>query len=395
MIDFVTPSRFFQLFPEISAHGASHMLDRLPLTDAPSLILVVDDEPRNIQVVAALLFKHGHEILAANSGPDALEKLKSVRPDIILLDVMMPGMTGFELCRLLQENPETREIPIIFLAAAEDRALVIEALQYGGVDYVTKPFHDVELLTRVDLHSNLNKTRQLMSRVIAEKNRLVEIVAHDLKNPLNGIQFAAQLLTERTGEHHPQHEVLLGSIKDSTTRAFEIISGLLVTPALDELKTKVRNEPICLGESAVKALKGFEQHLRTKQITLDFRSYEENLVVLGEGRALLCCLENLISNAIKFSPVGTLVTIQVKVDGSSGEFRIEDQGPGIQEEEIDRLFQKFTRLSARPTAGEASTGLGLHIVHELVSAMQGTVVYEKSRLGGACFTVKLPLAAKG
>jgi len=369
------------------------MIDRIPPTDAPSLILVVDDEPKNIQVVGSLLLKHGHEIIAANSGHEALAKLESVRPDLILLDVMMPGMTGFELCRILQANPETRSTPIIFLSAADDKSFVIEALQHGGVDYVTKPFNGAELLTRVDLHSNLQKTRQRLDDIIAEKNRLLEIVAHDLKNPLNGIQFAAMMLAEKSEGLGTQQDQLVASIADSATRAFEIISTLLATPNLDVIKTRIHNKPVCLKENAVKAVRNFEQHLRSKGIHLAFHTPPENLMVLGEERTLLCCLENLISNAIKFSPKGAHVVIDVQPDGPAGEFRIEDEGPGIQADEVGNLFQKFTRLSAKPTAGESSTGLGLHIVHELVSAMQGTVEYEKSPLGGACFKVRFPLAS--
>jgi two-component system sensor histidine kinase/response regulator len=368
------------------------MIDRLPQTDAPSLILVVDDEQKNIQVVGSLLLKHGHEVIAATSGQEALEKLKFVKPDLILLDVMMPGMTGFELCHILQGNPETRDMPVIFLSAASDKNFVVEAFQHGGVDYVTKPFHGPELLTRVDLHSNLQKTRRRLTDIVREKNRLIEIVAHDLKNPLSGIQFAAMMLAERSKGADPQQDALVSSIGDSAKRAFEIVSSLLATPVLDELKTKIHSSPVCLNENAVRAVKGFEQHVRSKEIQLDFRNPTENVIVLGEDRTLLCCLENLISNAIKFSPRGSKVVIHVQPDGSTGEFRIEDQGPGIQEDEVANLFQKFTRLSARPTDGEGSTGLGLHIVHELVSAMQGTVLYEKSHLGGACFRVKLPLA---
>lgn len=372
------------------------MIDRLPPTDAPSLILVVDDEPKNIQVVGSMLLKHGHEVIAAHNGPDALDKLTSIRPDLILLDVMMPGMTGFEVCRLIQEDPSIRDIPVIFLSAAGDKSFVIEALQHGGVDYVTKPFHGAELLSRIDLHSNLQRVRRRLAETIEEKNRVLEIVAHDLKNPLNGIQFAAMMLTEHrdAGTPHPQQAMLLESITDSTQRSFQIISNLLETPALEEVKSRVRQEPVCLRESTTLALKNFEQHLRSKQIQLDFRASSDEVIVLGENSTLLCCLENLISNAIKFSPAGASVVIQVQPDGGSGEFRIEDQGPGIKPEEVDKLFRKFTRLSARPTAGEASTGLGLHIVHELVNAMQGTVIYESSPLGGACFSVKLPLATR-
>ena len=368
------------------------MLDRLPPTDAPSLILVVDDEPKNIQVVGALLLKQGHEIIAASSGPDALEKLRLVTPDLILLDVMMPGMTGFELCRILQENSQTRDIPIIFLSAAVDKSFVIEALHRGGVDYVTKPFHAPELVSRVAVHSSLQRTRRQLAEIITEKNRLLEIVAHDLKNPLNGIQFAALLLAERSTGGNPQQDILLGSIKDSTSRAFEIIADLLATPLLDQAKSKIRSAPVCLKENTLKALKSFESHVRSKGIRLDLQLPEQSVIVLGEDRTLRCCLENLISNAIKFSPKGACVSIQVLRDENEGEFRIDDEGPGIQPNEINSMFQKFTRLSARPTAGEPCTGLGLHIVQELVSAMQGRVIYEKSRLGGACFTIKLPLA---
>ncbi len=369
------------------------MIDRLPPTDSPSLILVVDDEVKNIQVVGSLLLKHGHEIIAAGSGQEALVKLQSVKPDLILLDVMMPGMSGFELCRILQADPETRDIPIIFLSAAVDQAFVIEALQHGGVDYVTKPFHGAELLTRLDLHSSLVRTRRRLAELIVEKDRVMEIVAHDLKNPLNGIQFAAMMLAERSTGENPQQDILLDSIKDSTTRAFEIVANLLATPGLDEVKSKIRKAPVCLKENAIKAIKSFEQHVRSKDIRLDFRSPQESVIVLGEDGSLRCCLENLISNAIKFSPKGSSVRIEVVPGERNGEFRIEDEGPGIQQNEIASMFLKFTRLSARPTAGEASTGLGLHIVHELISAMQGRVIYQQSALGGACFTVQLPLAS--
>ncbi|MEO7098756.1 MAG: hybrid sensor histidine kinase/response regulator [Luteolibacter sp.] len=367
------------------------MIERLPPTDAPSLILVVDDEPKNIQVVGSLLLKHGHEVIAANSGQEALKKLESVKPDLILLDVMMPGMTGFDLCRILQANPETSDTPIIFLSASTDKSFIIEALQNGGVDYVTKPFHGPELLTRVDLHSNLQKTRRRLADIVAQKNRMIEIIAHDLKNPLTGIQLAAMMLAEKSSGTDPQQVALFESIRDSTERAFGIVSSLLATPTLDKVKASIHTEPVCLKENALKAMKNFEQHVRSKEIKLDFRCPSQSVMVLGEGGTLLCCLENLISNAIKFSPRGASVIIAVLPDGHTGEFRIEDGGPGIQEDEIDDLFQKFTRLSAKPTAGESSTGLGLHIVHELVSAMRGSVEYEKSSLGGACFIARFPL----
>lgn len=368
------------------------MIDRLPPAVVSSLVLVVDDETKNIQVVGSLLLRHGHEVIAASSGAEALEKLESAKPDLILLDLMMPGMTGFELCRILKDNPRTSDIPVIFLSAASDKALVVEGLAHGGVDYITKPFNSRELLSRIQLHTHLCNARRRLDRLVAEKSRLLEIVAHDLKNPLNGIQFAATMLAENPDPNDKNRAILLESILDSTSRAFEIISTLLETKGLEEVKSALHLTPVDLAASVRAALRNFDQHLRSKELRLDFPEPEGAVMVLGEDRAILCCLENLISNAIKFSPGGASVRIHLHREETSGEFHIEDQGPGVRDDEICHLFEKFSRLSARPTGGEPSTGLGLHIVHELATAMRGDVGYCKSRLGGACFSLRLPKA---
>jgi len=366
------------------------MFDRLPHTDAPSLILVVDDEPKNIQVVGALLIKHGHEVIAADSGPQALAKLAAVKPDLILLDVMMPGMTGFELCRILQADPETRDIPIIFLSAAADKSFVIAALQNGGVDYIAKPFHGPELLARVDLHSSLQKVRRRLAEMIAEKNRLLEIVAHDLKNPLNGIQFAAMMLAEKSTGADPKQDILVGSIKDSASRAFEIIANLLATPTLDSVKTNIRKEPVCLKENALKALRIFEQHMRSKEIQLDLRLPEHSVIVLGEDNSLRCCLENLISNAIHHQPPGGEASVSVFSNDSHVVLEVADHGPGISADHLPRLFDRFYRID--PARGPASghSGLGLAIVQAIVENHQGSVEVESVPGAGATFRVCLP-----
>ncbi len=368
------------------------MLDPLPQPSSSALILVVDDEMKNIQVVGSLLLKHGHEVIASTSGMDALAKLETARPDLILLDVMMPGMTGFEVCRKVRENPELREIPIIFLSAATDKNFVVEALESGAVDYVTKPFHGAELISRVELHADWKKTHRRLAKVVSEKNRLLEVVAHDLKNPLSGIQFAASMLNENGDLPQQTREHLVTSILDSAKRAFEIVGGLLETRGLEEAKAAVKNEPVCLREQTQKAVRNFEQHSLRKNISVTLDAPAHSVRVMGESRSLICCVENLISNAIKFSPRDTSISITVSDENGHGIFRIEDEGPGIKDEEVELLFGKFTRLSARPTAGEASTGMGLHIVNELVTVMGGTVSYERRSGGGARFVIELPLA---
>lgn len=367
------------------------MVEKLPTKEPPTVVLVIDDEPKNIQVVGALLLKHGHEIIAAGSGAEALAKLEFVRPDLILLDVMMPGMTGFELCKILRATPATRDTPIIFLSASADKKTVVEGLSYGGVDYITKPFHGPELLSRVELHTNLRRTRKKLDDLVLEQTRLLEIVAHDLKSPLSGIQIAATMLAEASTGTSERHDSLVASIRESSNRAFEIIASLLQTSELEAIKTGIRNHPISLKDTALEALKTFEPHIRKKSLHFSFESSHADVMITAEPRGITCCLENLISNSIKFSPKGGDVTIHIRKNGDCGEFRISDGGPGIQPAELDQLFKKFSRLSAQPTGGEASTGLGLHLVHELARAMHGAVQYQRSTLGGACFILKLPL----
>jgi two-component system sensor histidine kinase/response regulator len=366
--------------------------DPLPPPSSSALILVVDDEPRNIQVVGPLLLKQGHEVIAAGSGEEALAKMRTAKPDLLLLDVMMPGMTGFDLCRRLLAQPEWHDLPIIFLSAVTDKGFVTEALAAGAVDYVTKPFHGPELLSRVQLHLNLRQLRLRLSAAVEERNHLLEIVAHDLKNPLGGVQFAVAMLTEEAGSLSLRQAQLVDSISHSADRALEITGTLLQTRRLEEAKAHLDLMPLCLREYTDLAVRVFHHHAGDKGTEVRVETEAPTIQVRADRRSLLCVLENLVSNALKFSPPGSQVRIRLSSEGGEGFFRIEDQGPGVREDERSKLFRKFTRLSARPTGDELSTGLGLHIVHELVRAMGGKVGYEDTTHGSACFVVSLPLA---
>ena len=368
------------------------MLDPRP-KPAPSVtVLLVDGTPRDMRIVGELLREQGHDVVSAGSGMEALGSLESIRPDVILLDALLPGNSGYELCRKLRGTPATRDIPVVFLSAVADKGFVMEAFDAGGADYITKPFHGPELISRVEHHANLRRYRTELETVIREKNRLLEIVAHDMKNPLSGIQFAATILSEDPHLPVDSRVGLVESIRQSTERAFEIVANTLETQSIQFASTPVTHAVLSLDGHVDQAISNFEQHCRRKDIRINVLRCDGGLSVVGESRLLMCCIENLVSNAIKFSPHGSTVTIHLQRDQRHGIFRIEDEGPGILDEEVPLLFGKFTRLSARPTNGEASTGLGLHIVHELVTAMDGSVSHVPGGGKRSVFLMALPLA---
>ncbi|MGC4014544.1 MAG: hybrid sensor histidine kinase/response regulator [Luteolibacter sp.] len=357
-----------------------------------SVILVVDDEPKNIQVVGALLLREGYEIITARGGEEGLAKAREVMPDLILLDVMMPGISGVEVACRLQDDPEWPAVPIIFLSAATDKTFIIEALSAGGVDYVTKPFHGPELLRRIELHLGLRRTSRRLEEEIAEKNRLVEVLAHDLKNPLGSVRFSAKLLEEQ--QAGAKVDRLASMILEASDRAIEIVESLLEIRWVENAKATLKPEPLDLGELVDEVCRSFTTRAEEKEIGLRHAPCPGRVEILADRGCLLRVLENLVSNSLKFSPARTSVTLVVRREPDGGCVVIEDEGPGIPASEVPRLFQRYARLSSRPTGGESSSGLGLSIVKELTEAMGGSVGYHTPAGGGAGFRLSLPLAGQ-
>ncbi|MEO8429325.1 MAG: response regulator, partial [Verrucomicrobiota bacterium] len=166
---------------------------------APARILVVDDQPANIQVVGSVLGKLGHEIIPASDGPTALRRLALRVPDLILLDLLMPEMDGCEVCRRVHANPEWKDIPVIFLSAADDNDFIVRAFEAGGVDYITKPFNQAELASRVRTQLALKSARDRLKQLAEDKDELLGILTHDLKSHLIGMQMSADVLRDRKG----------------------------------------------------------------------------------------------------------------------------------------------------------------------------------------------------
>lgn len=357
--------------------------------DTPAArILVVDDQETNLRVLGDMMGHLGFDIVPALDGEQALRRLGSKPVDLILLDVLMPGLDGFEVCRRIRANVAWIDIPIIFLSAADDKSLIVRALESGGVDYITKPFNAAELLSRVRTHLALKTARDRLRQLAEDKDELLGILAHDLKNHLGGMLMSVQLLNEKAKSINDTRFQRMGAnILRATDQMLSFVKEFLAN-AEAEHGRPLKFQPVCLPDVATNVVQRHAEHASRKDIALVHEQNDDGPLVDADRAALEQVLDNLVSNAIKFSPSGKTVRVSVTVspDGR-GECRVSDEGPGFTENDKQQIFRRYRRLSARPTGGEPSTGLGLSIVKKLMSDMRADLRLESTPGHGATFVL--------
>jgi two-component system sensor histidine kinase/response regulator len=356
-------------------------------------ILVVDDQEANLRVLCKMLGLLGFEIDPVTSGEEALKRLSVLPPDLVLLDVLMPEMDGFEVCQRIRAQPHRHEIPIIFLSAADDKTFVVRALEAGAVDYVTKPFNQAELISRVKTHLALKRARDSLKQLAEDKDELLGILAHDLKNHLGGMQMSAKLLHERAAAvADPRLNRMATNILDASDQMFSFVKEFLANAAADRGQI-LRVESVSLADAASATVQRYTEAALRKSIRINEDYPPEAPLVRADRGALDQAIDNLVSNAVKFSPPDTSIWLTISpAAGGYVEFRLKDEGTGCDEQDRAQMFTRYRRLSARPTAGEPSTGLGLSIAKRHVDAMDGTLHCESEPGQGATFVLRLPLA---
>jgi len=352
----------------------------------------VDDVLQNLQVVGTMLRNEGYDVMPAGSGAQALERVRVRLPDLILLDLMMPEMDGLEVCRRLKADLATRHIPIIFLTASNEMEHLVKGFEAGAVDYVTKPFNGAELLARVRTHLELKLARERLREMNDEKNEFMGIAAHDLRNPLSAIKGYAEMVMEDAQPlNHPGLEENGRRIRDTAARMVEMVQNLLDVNAIERGEMKLNLAPTDLDPALNQVIETQRPRAAVKQQTIHLET-EPASVVLADPSVTVQVLENLVSNAVKYSPPGRKIFVRLKQDAKGVRVEVQDQGPGLSAEDQKKLFGKFARLSAKPTGGEHSTGLGLSIVKKMVEAMNGQVWCESELGRGATFVVQFPAA---
>lgn len=353
-------------------------------------ILVVDDQSVNLRVVGTLLARQGYEVLSAGSGEEALLRYVETPPDLILLDMMMPGMDGFDVLAALHELGPL-QVPVVFVTAAHDRDLLLRAFDAGVVDYVTKPFLPEELLARVNAHVGLKLTRDRLERVAREREELVNLVAHDLKNPLSSVVFAAELL--RSGlckaERVPRY---LQMIHESADDALGYIRHYLESQA-DPRAEDIDAGRADLGETLDWLLQRYEMQLEARGIHVEVRPPMVQAQVSIHPRVLRQVAENLVTNAMKYAPDAELLLAARTGAPGYWQLIVADRGPGIPAERQRELFKPFVRLHERALDDGMSSGLGLSLAKRIIAGAGGQLWYEPRRNGGSRFIIELPEAS--
>ncbi|MFC5570858.1 response regulator [Lysobacter yangpyeongensis] len=350
-------------------------------------ILVVDDQPVNLRVVSSLLSRQGYEVITAGNGEEALARYRESAPDLVLLDMIMPGMDGFDVLKALQTLPPPAA-PVVFVTAAQDRDMLLRAFEAGVVDYVTKPFLPEELLARVNAHIGLKLTRDRLERVAREREELVNLVAHDLKNPLSSVLFASDLLRAEgcRPERVPHY---LAVIHDSAQDALGYIREYLET-SMGAAMARGETHYAGLADTVDWLVRRYGMQLEARNIRVIAVPPPTEVRVSIDERVLRQVAENLVSNALKYAPDSEL-TLAAR-SGAPGYWQliVADRGPGIPPEQQRLLFKPFTRLQEHDDG--ISHGLGLSLAKQIVVKAGGQLWYETREGGGAQFVIELPEA---
>ena len=352
-------------------------------------ILVVDDQPANLRVVSMLLTRQGYEVVTAAGGEEALAQYAQAEPDLILLDMMMPGMDGFEVLQALRAHEVKLRAPVVFVTAAHDRDLLLRAFDAGVVDYVTKPFLPEELLARVNAHIGLKLTRDRLERVAREREELVNLVAHDLKNPLSSVLFASDML--RTNSCKPERVPrYYEMIHESANDAIGYIRHYLESRAGHDDGSDSASAD--LGETLDWLVHRYEIQLDSRGIRIELVRPSAGARVAIDERVLRQVSENLVTNAMKYAP-GCELTLAGRA-GAPGFWQliVADRGPGIAPSRQRELFRPFVRLHESAVDDGNSSGLGLSLAKQIIVNAGGQLWYEARKSGGARFVIELPHA---
>lgn len=393
-------------------------------------ILLVDDTPESLALLSTVLDFQDARVSFATNGNEAIRIAKTIKPDLILLDVMMPGLNGYDICKILKADADTLDIPVIFLTARDDESDIIQGFQSGGVDYVTKPFKNEELVARVKTHLELKRSRDIireqkerlersnaalktytteitnlnsallasqndLKAMVEMKDKFFAIISHDLRSPFSGFLGVTEFLAFNPDPM--SMEEMKGVTKELNKSArilYSLIENLLAwaQAQTNTLKCELSSQNLhaCIN-SAVEQVHNFAQG---KKIIIVNNVDTKNVAVF-DPVLLKTVVRNLLINAVKYSYPQSTIEIESNVVANNAvAVSVIDHGVGMKQKQIESLFRIDVKQSTPGTAAETGTGLGLHLCKEFLQKQGGTITATSELGTGSVFTFTLPLSGR-
>lgn len=331
-------------------------------------ILIVDDLPENLKLLTELIRDDNYYVRPVTSGQLALTAAQAIPPDLILLDINMPVMDGFEACQKLKSCDKTKHIPIIFLSANHDAANIIKGFKCGAVDYITKPFHTTEVLVRIKTHLDLQFSKNIILQQNHKQHELIHILCHDLLNSVGAIQSILEMKKEGGTLSEEDKLMLMAS-----SNAVEVIDSVRQIKGIDEGKVNIELRLLTLKELIATSRSLLNEKLQQKNIKL-LVDVGENLTIVAESVSFInSVLNNLLTNAIKFSFPGSRIIISAKQLEQTIRFSVQDFGIGMPESLKNDIFEVEKITTRKGTNGELGTGFGMPLVKRFVLAYGGEI----------------------
>lgn len=370
----------------------------MQINPAEFKLLVVDDVQTNVLLLKALLGKEGYGILVANNGQEALEVIRNENPDLILLDVMMPGMDGFEVAERLKSEEFRCEIPIIFLTALDDTQSIVNGFKLGVGDFISKPFRKEELMVRIKHQLSLVAARRIIEekneelrKTIAGRDKMYSVIAHDLRSPMASMKMLLNtiMMSVEKDKIHPDIFDMLEMSNKTSEEVFSLLDNLLKWTKSQLGKLTVIPQKLDISGLADGVVEVMNSVAEVKHIKL-IRTDHESFFVYVDIEMIKSILRNLISNAVKFSNPDSEIKVGIKAEDGKVIVSVTDSGKGIKKEDQHKLLKDSTHFTTYGTNSEEGSGLGLLLCRDFARKNGGELWFESEENLGSVFSFSLP-----